>query len=212
MKLRIRSLALLILPVMLALPGAALAEGSDSTTPAASKAHGLLRAAQVFDAHAAKFTARADALQATAATFRTEAAAVTPADEVKIAKATKLEAQATKFDAAAAKFTAKAVAFRAKAAARLTEVDDEAAAAKPAKKAHGLIRAATNLRAHAAKAIATATTLRTEAAATTPVDEAKIAKAVQHEARAAKFITNATRLEAFAAKLAASAEAAAAAA
>ncbi len=212
----VRRIAITFALLMLALsvPGSALAtESSDTSTagpaltaPAPTKAHGLLNAANQFDRHAARLTKKADALQATAATLRTEAAATTPADDRKLRTAERLERQATKLDQHAARFTARAVAFRAKAAARLTVVDNDADAAEQAKKAHGLVRAATRLRAHAAAATAAAATLRTEAAATTPADQAKLDEAARLDTRAALFITNATKLEARAALLAAAAE------
>ncbi|MCW2920213.1 MAG: hypothetical protein JWL76_87 [Thermoleophilia bacterium] len=208
---RISTLAALL--VALAVPTAAMATESTTTTtapsltaPAPVKAHGLLNAANQFDRHAARLTKKADELQAAAATLRNEAAATTPADEHKLRNAERLDAQAARLDKQAARFTARAVAFRAKAATRLTKVDDDADAADQAKRAHGLLNAATKQRALAATATADAAKLRTEAAATTPADPAKLEDAAKLDVRAARHILNAVRLEAHAALLAAAAE------
>ncbi|MCW2956937.1 MAG: hypothetical protein JWO69_1806 [Thermoleophilia bacterium] len=193
-----------------AFPAAASAEGTTATTTP-TKAHGLLRAATNFDRHAARQTATADELQVSSAKLRAEAAAATPVDEKKVAKADRIDKRVTRLDAAAAKFVAKAAAFRAKAATRLAKVDDEADAAASARKARGLLKAAARFRATAADRTATAVTVRTEALAATPIDQDKLDRAARLDAAAARLIARAIKFEAKAATHAARAETQAAA-
>ncbi|MCW2928154.1 MAG: hypothetical protein JWM86_2122 [Thermoleophilia bacterium] len=208
-----RSSLVLAACALVAIPAGALADGSTTTTtPPAAKAHVLLRAAANFDGKVVKLTAQADALQVAAGKLRVEAAATTPADQTKLDQAAKLDARAAKFDAAAVTFAAKATAFRTKAATRLAKVDDTTTAAASATKAKGLLNAAKQLRANAAKKTAAAAALRTEANASTPVDQAGLDQAAALDAAAAKLIATAIVLEGKAAIHAAKAEAKAAAA